>query len=134
VLRLGTNFGSVAVGSTSPVITLDIVNENGSGMSFSALTMGVTGLDFTNVGTGSCSASNPANECTVDVTFTPKYAGARLGAAAQTPLSFVIVYLSGIGVAPQISFLPGTLSAALNKCVPNAVVQYLCEIFRFWCL
>ena len=124
VLRLGTNFGSVAVGSTSPVITLDIVNENGSGMSFSALTMGVTGLDFTNVGTGSCSASNPANECTVDVTFTPKYAGARLGAAAQTPLSFVIVYLSGIGVAPQISFLPGTLSAALNKCVPNAVVQY----------
>jgi sugar lactone lactonase YvrE len=124
VVRLGTNFGSVAVGSTSPVITLDIVNENGSGMSFSALTMGVTGLDFTNVGTGSCSASNTANECTVDVTFTPKYAGARLGAAAQTPLSFVIVYLSGIGVAPQISFLPGTLSAALNKCVPSAVVQY----------
>ena len=110
----GVNLGTVAVGTTGPAMTLYFAfTASGSGISASALTQGAKGLDFADAGTGTCDtngtsyAYNAANTCTVNVTFAPKYAGTRKGAAELLNGSGGVnatAYLYGVGQGPQLAF------------------------------
>jgi hypothetical protein len=86
-------------------------------MPYQVLTQGVTGLDFADARTGTCSAVAPysvGDTCTVDVTFTPKFAGIRSGAVVLQSASGSIIataYIHGVGQGAQAVFGPGTQSA-----------------------
>jgi DNA-binding beta-propeller fold protein YncE len=59
---------------------------------------------------GTSHAYNAGDTCTVDVTFTPKYPGQRLGAVELTTTdgaTIATAHVYGIGTGPQIGFLPG---------------------------
>ena len=112
------NFGSVNIGTTSPVQTLTYAFGNAVTLGSTAvLTQGATGLDFANAGTGTCAANTAyaaAQTCTVNVTFTPSYAGTRYGALVLNDASGNVIatgYLKGTGGGPQVNFLPASQSA-----------------------
>jgi hypothetical protein len=113
------NFGEVNIGSTSPVLTLtfDFLSGGEIGQIL-AVQKGATGSDFnlvTGSGAGTCAAGTTYDTgatCTVNVTFSPLYAGTRFGAvelmnADATPALFATAYIYGTGEGPQIIFLPG---------------------------
>jgi sugar lactone lactonase YvrE len=110
-----TNFGSVNIGvSATSAVTVTIPSA-ATLSSIAVLTQGNPNLDFTDAGGGSCAtgtayAANGA--CTVQVAFTPKFAGTRNGAVVLADASGVIatVYLQGSGVGPQTTFQPGIQS------------------------
>ena len=110
------DFGSVPIGtSTPPTQTLTFEFDSpGKVQAPLALTQGVSGQDFKVEG-GTCAAATYAagETCTVTLSFTPNYAGLRLGALELVNSSgapFVTIYASGTGTGPQIAFLPGTQS------------------------
>jgi len=116
----GVNFGAVAVGTTEPpqkTLTFAFTAAD-TGITASVLTQGAKGLDFTDAGTGSCDTVGTSytysagQACTMDVTFAPKYAGARYGAVVLSDASGVIAtaYIYGAGQAPQLSFQPPELA------------------------
>lgn len=85
VFELGTvavDFGTVAIGQTSATIPLTFTFDSAGTLgSFTALTRGVTGLDFAVASTGPCAASTAYSAgatCTVNVTFTPRFAGSKV--------------------------------------------------------
>ena len=111
----GGDFGSISVGATSPVETLTATfDTDGTLGSTAVLTQGAAGLDFVDAGTGTCAANtaySAGQTCTINVTFTPKYSGARYGATVLKDTNgniFATAYLQGTGVAAQINFSPGT--------------------------
>ena len=111
------NFGSINIGTTSPANTLSFVFDTGGTLGSTAvLTQGATALDFANAGTGSCVAGTAytADEsCTINVTFTPRFAGIRTGTAVLYDTNGNAIasgYVQGTGVGPQIAFQPGVLS------------------------
>jgi sugar lactone lactonase YvrE len=113
-----TNVGTDSVGSTSTVIPLSIAFNTGDVLgSISVLTQGAANMDFANASGGTCTLGTAylANAtCSVNVTFTPKYAGTRYGAvilADNNGNTLGIGYLQGMGVGPQTAFLPGMLTA-----------------------
>jgi sugar lactone lactonase YvrE len=117
------NFGTVNVGSTSPtpismIFTFDTAETPGS---ISVVTQGATGRDFADAGTGTCKAGTAytaGETCTVGVSFTPKFAGTRYGAAKLLDGSGNVLangYLQGTGVGPQVIFLPGIQSVVANS-------------------
>jgi DNA-binding beta-propeller fold protein YncE len=119
---LGTNFGTVSIGSASSTIAVPLTfGTTATLSSVSALTQGATGLDFANVGAGTCTPGttySAISSCTVNVTFTPTLAGTRYGAVVlQDGYGNVIAtsYLQGTGVGPQVNFLPGTESMVLTS-------------------
>jgi sugar lactone lactonase YvrE len=110
------NFGSVPLAtSTPPTQTLTFEFDSpGKIQAPLALTQGASGQDFKVTG-GSCAAASyfAGDTCTVTVSFTPNFAGLRLGALELVNRSgapIVTVYLSGTGTGPQLAFLPGTQS------------------------
>jgi sugar lactone lactonase YvrE len=112
------NFGSVNVGTASAPATLTFTFDTAGTLGGTAVvTQGATGLDFTDAGTGSCSAGQSyaaGATCTINVTFMPTRPWARYGAAllydgSGTPIA--TAYLQGIGLGPQVNFLPGTETA-----------------------
>jgi hypothetical protein len=119
------NFGSVNVKTASSVQSLVFTFTTGGTLGSAAvLTQGATGLDFSNTGTGTCTAgtvyaSNAT--CTLNVTLTPGFPGARLGAAELLAANGSVVATSlliGTGVGPQVNFLPGkesTVAPAVLK-------------------
>ncbi|HVT97805.1 MAG TPA: choice-of-anchor D domain-containing protein [Acidobacteriaceae bacterium] len=139
------NFGAVAVGSTSAKQTLAF-NFNGAANTMIqapvVVTQGVTGLDFVNAGSGSCTtAANPwapQTTCTVDVTFKPKFPGARYGAVKlldTTGNLLATAYIYGTGLAPQLVFpdntalqtLGGGFNAPLGGAVDAAGNVYVAD-------
>ena len=122
----GANFGPANVGSTSPspitaVFTFDVGSSLGAP---ALLTKGAKGLDFTDAGTGTCTAGSlfyPENVCAVVVNFKPTAAGTRYGAIELLDNSGNVLatgYLQGTGVGPRINFLPGvhsTLGSGLSE-------------------
>ncbi|MGA2890184.1 MAG: choice-of-anchor D domain-containing protein [Terracidiphilus sp.] len=127
----GTSFGVVSIGSTSSAITVSLTfNTVATLGSVSVLTQGATGLDFANAGAGSCTTGtsyNVSSSCTVNVTFTPTFAGGRYGAVVLEDGSGNVIatsYLQGTGVGPQVNFLPGTESTVATSALsyPSGVV------------
>jgi len=108
------NFSSVNVGSsTTATVTVTVLGAGTLG-NISVLTQGSPGLDFTNAGGGTCAAGTAyaANAtCTVNVTFSPKFAGTRYGAVLLDDGSGNVLatsYVYGTGSGPQVIFAPGT--------------------------
>jgi streptogramin lyase len=119
---LVANFGQVNIGATSPAIPLTFTFDSAGTLGSTAvLTQGATGLDFANAGTGTCTANTTytaGETCTINVTFTPKFAGSRYGAAVLYNSSGTAIatgYLQGAGGGPQINFLPGTESTVASS-------------------
>ena len=116
----GVNFGSVAVSTTAPpALTLQFT-FTAAGMigAPAVLTQGALNKDFTDAGTGSCTANGTTHSyavgdsCTVVVSFTPAHPGSRYGAVQLSSNGVVIATgnVFGTGTGPQITFGPGTLS------------------------
>ena len=78
------NFGPVNVGTTSSVIPLVFTFETSATLtSTTVLTLGAAGLDFADAGSDTCAANTTytaGQSCTVNVSFTPRFAGSRIGA------------------------------------------------------
>ena len=114
----GANLGAVNIGTKSPAVALSFVfTSPGQIGSVAALTEGATTLDFADAGTGNCDLAGynwaAGNICLLNVTFTPRAAGTRIGTAALYDSSgnvLATAQLQGTGVGPQINFLPGTQS------------------------
>ena len=120
------NFGPVNIGATSAAIPLSFAFlGHATVASTSVLTEGATSLDFANAGSGTCTANLtvPAGgSCTVNVTFTPEFAGIRNGAVVLTDNSGNVIatgYVQGSGVGPQIDFLPNTETAVASSGISN---------------
>ncbi len=122
------NFGSVAVGSTSPAQTVTVSNPTGSAASVSSI---AASGDYAQ--TNNCGSSIAANgSCTVNVTFKPTVAGSRSGTLTVNAGGVTnTVSLSGTGTAPgpvlnanpaSLSFggaVVGSSSTAQNVTVTN---------------
>lgn len=113
------NFGSVAMGQTSPAATLTATFSAAETIGApQALAMGAAGMDYA-VSGGTCKAGQSyaaGNTCTVSVTFAPLYAGTRNGALVlQDQLGNTVgtAYLQGIGTGPQAGFQvqPGSITS-----------------------
>ena len=112
-----TNFGPVNVTGTSFPISLTFTFDTQSTLSSPAvLTQGDAALDFLNAGGGTCGKQKttfvygPGDTCSVNVIFKPQVSGSRSGAAVLQDASgntLATAYVSGTGVAPQISFPSG---------------------------
>jgi sugar lactone lactonase YvrE len=119
-ITTSANYGSVNVGSSSSPISLNFVFDTAGPIGVPVVvTQGATGLDFADATTGTCSTNgtghtyNLGETCTVDVIFTPKYAGVRFGAAQlQDRLGNLLAtgFVYGSGLGAQAAFLPGTKS------------------------
>lgn len=113
--QTAVNFGSVQVGATSSTIPVTLTfTDTGTVGSSAVLMMGAPSQDFTDAGTGSCETLayySKGEACTVDVRFSPKQAGDRLGAVTLRNTGGVPIataYIYGIGLGPQIAFSPAT--------------------------
>jgi sugar lactone lactonase YvrE len=111
----GANLGSVNIGVTSPSQTLVFTfGAAGAVESTAVLTQGANSLDFANAGNGTCTANTQytvGQTCTINVSFTPKFAGTRNGAAVLYGVHGIPIatgYLQGSGVGPQVNFQPGS--------------------------
>jgi streptogramin lyase len=126
------NFGGVDVATTSSAITFSFRFAQQSTLGApGVVTQGVSGLDFSDAGTGSCNSQgstfvyNPGDTCTVDVTFKSQFPGSKYGAViledpSGSPLAYGYVY--GNGVSPYAIFPPGKLAAvATNLAKPSAM-------------
>jgi CSLREA domain-containing protein/uncharacterized repeat protein (TIGR02543 family) len=119
----GVSFGTVPVGSTGPTLTLYFTFKAiDSSISATVVTQGAKGLDFIDAGTGTCDTNGTSYtyiayppesnyssfNCSVTVTFAPKYAGSRYGAVQLSDATGVIAtaYIYGTGQGPQIAFGP----------------------------
>lgn len=114
-----TDFGSIAVATTSAAASLNFVFSSGGSLNastpYKVLTMGASGLDFAVVTSGTtCSGSvSTGGSCVVRVNFTPQYAGLRMGVVELLNTSGGVIAsanLRGIGTGPQLIFVPGTSS------------------------
>jgi sugar lactone lactonase YvrE len=121
---VGWDFGTVNLGNTSTTNSLVFTFDTAGTLGGTAvLTQGAAGLDFSNAGTGSCTTNgtshtyNTGDTCTIDATFTPKFAGTRYGAAILKDSSgsaIATAYIHGTGSGSQVNFLPGTQSIVAN--------------------
>ncbi len=109
-----TSLGSVAMGTTSAAVTVTLKVSSaatlGSMTPYQVLTLGAPNLEFGDAGGGSCAASvslAAGGSCTVNVNFTPQWAGLRLGAVVLEDSSgdvLATAQLSAIGTGPQIAY------------------------------
>jgi streptogramin lyase len=141
-LPLPVNFGAIHVPGPSGAISLVFGVTQDTTLGSAAVVMqGATGQDFTDAGTGTCAsgttppfAYSAGESCTVDVLFRPQFSGSRYGAVvlkdqAGNPLA--TGYVSGTGVAPQISYPPGKqVSVGSVQANPSGVaVDGLGDVF-----
>jgi hypothetical protein len=117
----GGDFGTVNAGTTSPAIPMIFTFDTAGTLGSTAvLTQGATGLDFADAGSGTCvagAAYTAGQTCTVNVTFKPRFSGTRYGAVVLNDTSGNVLatgYLQGMGVGPQINFLPNTESTVAS--------------------
>ena len=104
------------------------------------VTQGASGQDFVaaspDTSTTLCTVQTyaTATTCTVDVTFAPQYAGLRTGAVTLADGSGYVqatAYLSGTGLAPQMTYAPGvqtTVASGLSE-PQDAVVDGFGNIY-----
>ncbi len=116
------NFGSVNVGATSTPLPVTLAFNNGATIESTAvLTQGAPGLDFSDAGSATCAvgmAYVAGQTCTVNVTFTPRFAGTRYGAVVLYDTNGNAIasgYVQGTGVGAQVNFLPGTETTIIDS-------------------
>jgi sugar lactone lactonase YvrE len=115
------NFGSMNVcpsGQTAPApcnetLTLKYnVTAGGTLGPPKILTLGAPNLDFTLAGGSTCIGQVTANStCVVNVSFAPRFSGARNGAVLITDESGTVLattFVYGVGVGPQLAFQQST--------------------------
>jgi len=114
-------FGAVDVGSTGSIPPLQVVFDSGGTLgSVSTLTAGATSMDFANASSSTCRANTTyatGQTCTINLTFTPKFAGLRNGAVQLNDANGNVMatsYLHGTGVGPQLIFSPGAQTTLGN--------------------
>ena len=135
----GLNFGSLPVGTTSQAFTVNVTFGTAFAMSaMKVVTTGLTGYDYTDLGTGTCNAlvgtTTAANQtCTVNLTFDPLGPGPRPGAivfygalntAATANLISGTIYLGGVGLGSALTVDPGvvqTITISATSQVPRGV-------------
>jgi sugar lactone lactonase YvrE len=122
VMPRGANYGSVDVAAAAPpVLTLTFIFDTGGTLAstpYNVLTLGASNLDFNAAATQPSTACvaghaySAGGTCTVDVIFTPKLAGQRLGAVLLEGSTSAIAtaFLNGTGNAPEVVFLPAKMS------------------------
>ncbi len=102
------SFGSVAAGTTSAAQVVTLSNAGSSALNIGSI---VASGDFSE--SNNCSSSLAVNSsCTINVTFSPRLAGAVTGALTLTDNAVTspqLVTLTGTGVTP-LSFKPASLS------------------------
>ena len=115
--------GAVQIGSSSAPVAVTLTFTSAATLgAISVLTQGASGLDYANAATGTCNVGTSymvGNACTVNVTLTPAFAGARDGAVVLMDGAGNVIattYLQGTGVGPQVAFLP----SSENIIVPGA--------------
>jgi large repetitive protein len=105
-------FGNVNMGSTGDFTQQFIGPPGGvSVKGVAAVTYGAPGQDFSVISSTCTGTITYPNTCTVDLSFTPKQIGLRLGALLITNTANVVIntiYLSGVGIGPQLTFQPAT--------------------------
>ena len=117
----GVNFGAQAIGSPTAAIQFPFTIAAGTTVgSVAVLTTGIAGLDFANASGTTCTAMrySSTTDCVVNVNFTPRTAGARMGAVvfrdgSGNVLASVPVY--GVGSGPQLAFRPGAISTVAGS-------------------
>ena len=114
---VGPAFGGVNIGTTSAVQAVHVTFTTAGKLgTIAVLTQGKASLDFASVSGGTCVVGNSyaaGATCTVNVNFTPRASGSRLGAVvlqSSTGAALATSYVNGSGVGPQMSFLPGVQS------------------------
>jgi len=109
------NFGSIGIGETTAATPVTLTfPANSTPATLIATTQGATGKDYAIVGGGTCSVGvnlAAGQSCTVNVTFTPAFAGLRNGAviaedANGQPLASTYIYGSGTGAQVSIQSNP----------------------------
>ncbi len=123
------NFRSVDVNTSAP-ITLPLYftfDSGGTIQAPSVVTQGISGLDFTDAGTGSCTTNGSSHiysagdTCTVNVTFNPKAPGMRQGAvvllnASNQDIATGLMYGTGIAGTPVFDAAPiSTVPVAVSS-------------------
>ena len=116
LLNSDQNFGSQNVGSTSAVQTLTYTFSSDTQLAaVNILTAGITGLDYADGGSSTCTAGTPytaGQSCSVTVQFAPSAPGLRQGAvtlfAQGSNLPLMTWYLTGVGQSPAVTIDPGT--------------------------
>lgn len=102
------NFGQVSVSASSAAVT---VSYSFAGLSAAPSFALAYGTEFT-APTASCTVV-PITNCTIAVTFAPKWAGLRQDAQIvkdQSGNLLATTFLHGIGLAPQMTLTPGIIS------------------------
>jgi sugar lactone lactonase YvrE len=126
IMTRGVNFGSLPVATSTPTtLSLSFNFDTGGTLDAPAvLTQGISGLDFTDAGSGTCTTNGTSHSystgdsCTVNVVFTPQYPTARLGAVLFMDGSANVLataYLDGVGVGSEIVFNPAITSVPLHS-------------------
>jgi sugar lactone lactonase YvrE len=125
VIAYAPCFPTTPVGGTSLKFSYSFAFlVGGSIASPAVLTQGSSKQDYVDAGTGSCTTNGashvykPGDSCTVDVIFTPKHAGPRLGSVQLTNTSGALVataLVSGAGMAPQVVFSSNTSQKMLGS-------------------
>jgi sugar lactone lactonase YvrE len=144
ISQFSVDFAGVGVGTTTSAIsvpfTFDTAGSLNNTTPYKVLTQGATALDFGDAGGSTCQANqayNAGDSCYVNVTFSPRVAGQRMGAVILQDASGNVVataYLHGIGLGPQVAFGPGTRITASSVTAPGAVAVdeagnlYICDV------
>ncbi len=125
-------FGSLATGSTSEAQALNFSILAGTTVgSIAVLTQGAPNQDFTEAPGSTCTATtySSATNCAVNVIFTPKAAGLRMGAvvffagAGNTGAQLASVPIYGVGTGPQVAYGPGA-ATAINRVANGSGLSY----------
>ena len=121
------DFGSVAVGASSAVLSLSFAFDTAGTIGAPlVLTQGAPGLDFGSQIGGTCVAGHAfaaGASCTVNVGFAPRANGIRYGGVALTDGAgnvLATAYVQGTGLGPQLSFSPPAASVIANLGAANS--------------
>jgi len=106
-----TSFGPVNLGSTSAAMTVTVpVTTAGTLGTISVGTQGAVNQDFVVATGGTCTVNQlyaAAATCTVNLTFAPKFAGSRSGAAVLADTAGNVMgtgFVAGMGMGPQVYY------------------------------
>jgi sugar lactone lactonase YvrE len=131
ISRQAVNMGTVNVNAPSSSYTLTFTFDTGGYIGAPVvLTQGATGKDFTDAGGGSCTTTNGASNlyaeyatCTINVKFTPRFAGLRTGALEMTDFNgnpIATLWLRGVGQGEMVSVDPAVSTKYATNTIPNS--------------